>query len=268
MNNNYSDIIPKVFIPTDFSQICNDALCFALDFCRVYNCECEIFHAESKDLYLSTDSKFTLDTALLYKTRFGLKINFVTVECDDVCSTIVNRIKDSMCGFVVLGTHGKVGLQRLTGSYTFDIVSKVDIPVIVVQNKIFHKVSKIILPVSFGYCKSYNYLQAAALAKFFNASVFIIPRFENRDARLQTIMASVKEMKRVFDLYNVEYVDKVSSSAGGNFARQVLKYSEEQNVDVIMVSTQGSNLPQLDSWSDQFIFNIQQIPAVCIQPLA
>ncbi|MFH1936763.1 MAG: universal stress protein [Bacteroidota bacterium] len=83
-----------------------------------------------------------------YEPEYGAAINTMQVE-GSIFTTINEVAVEIKANLMVLGTHGKKGLQHLFGSFVLKVVLESPVPVIVVQKKSFGGgYNEIVFPVS------------------------------------------------------------------------------------------------------------------------
>lgn len=266
-----------ILVPTDFSEVCENATLHATDLAKFLSAKVCLLHVVNKDTknYLK-ENQITLDTlnkdleerVEKLKTDFAIEAEYVLSE-GNIFNIISEVAEDRGASLIVLGTHGKVGFQRLTGSYAVKVITNTDVPTIVVQKRNYNNGYKnIVFPVSVTTKDRQKVNWAVYLAKTFHSNIHIYPKFESDKYLKKKIMAVVKQIKSIFTQNNVSFVDKVSEEGAGNFAKQLIDYAVVNDADLIMIMTStDSLLPMFDSWSEQIIFNSSQIPVICINPV-
>jgi len=169
---------------------------------------------------------------------------------------------------IILGTHGKVGFQRITGSYVLKVVTVTNTPTIVVQKRSFKEGYKnIVFPITAQTEDRQKVVVAINIAKTFNATVHLIPKFESEKFYKTRIMNVTKQIKTIFDEYGVKYVDKVTEPGAGNFAKQVIDYAVDHEAELVMILVDQEKGLFFSSFDEQIIYNSMQIPVVCINPI-
>ena len=164
---------------------------------------------------------------------------------------------------IFLGTHGKVGMQKVTGSFALKVVLSSEIPTIVVQKRAFERgFSKIVLPITSDAGPWAKTKWAAAIAKELNAEIFIIhiPGDDLEDIITMTT--------NHFKVNNVKF-SVMPAKKTGNFTKQTLDYATQENADMIMIMTNPDKSFKkflLGSYDEEIIFNAAQIPVMCINP--
>ncbi|MBN1252948.1 MAG: universal stress protein, partial [Bacteroidales bacterium] len=264
-------------VPTDFSEVCENAVQHTLQIAKNIDFKVCILHIVNKDTqtYLE-DNNLKIDTIETrlkesveeYRKKFRIEIDYV-IKQGKLFKQVQKTVAEIGANMVVLGTHGKVGFQKLTGSYALKIIATTNVPTIVVQKKSLDKPYKtIVLPVTVSSQDRQKVNWAIFIAKTFRATVHIFPKRESETYHRKKIMSVVKQIKIIFDKHNVNYVDKVSDEGAGNFAKQVVDYAVINNADLIMTMVNNDNfLPFFETQDEQIIFNSSQIPVICINPV-
>ncbi len=267
----------SILVPTDFSEVCNNAFNHACSLAQGLDIRVIALHVITKDTknYLNTNN---LDISVLeerLKTYVSEKKEKYKVETDYVIKegSIFEEIgqisKDLKSFFVVLGTHGKIGFQKITGSYALKVINNTEIPTIVVQQKELKTAGykNIIFPVSPFSNDREKVGYAISLAKKFDATIHLVPRYETDKFAVEKIIAIIKQIKELFEENKVKYCKKIPEEGPGNFSKQVVDYAVVNDADLIMIVTNSNkSLPIFESAEEQIIFNSSQIPVMCINP--
>jgi nucleotide-binding universal stress UspA family protein len=174
-------------------------------------------------------------------------------------------VKDLGVSLVYLGTHGKVGLQHLTGSYALKVVTSSDAPTIVVQKRPFSEgYRQIVLPMTSEAGPLDKTKWAVYIAKKFNATIHLYLVGDSNDA----VYNASKQIADYLAKNNVKYTERTAGKSG-NFSKQVIDYATTTNADLIMIMTnpdKGFGKYLLGSYDEEIIFNASQIPVMCINP--
>jgi len=266
-----------ILIPTDFSEVCNNAVDHGAVLAKYLKYKVTLLHVINKDTkaYLKKNNlgESYLADKLQEEANKLAEQNSIEVDYtikDGNIFSLIGEVADEVeAKLIILGTHGKVGFQKLTGSYAVKIITNTDVPTVVVQKKTFSDgYRNIIFPVSVTTKDRQKVNWAIYLAKTFNSTIHLFPKYETDKYLKKKIMAIVKTIKTIFDQNNVKYVDKVSEDGGGNFAKQLIDYAVINEADLIMIMTSSDSLiPMFDNWAEQIIFNSSQIPVICVNPV-
>lgn len=267
----------SILVPTDFSEVCNNAFNHACDLAQELGAKVIALHVITKETKSYLDSqkleKDGLEERLNdyvkgKKAEYDIEVDYILRE-GSIFDEISSVSKDLNSAFVVLGTHGKVGFQRLTGSYALKVINSTEIPTIVVQKTVQKNTDykNIVFPVS-PYSEDRQKINyAISLAKSFDATIHLFPKYETDKFARKKILGIVKQIKVIFDENGVSYNKKMPEEMAGNFSKQIIDYSVMNNADLIMIVTSSNaSLPMFDSSDEQIVFNTSRIPVMCINP--
>lgn len=262
---------PIFLIPTDFSEVCTNAARRAASMAKDYNYKLVLLHVidkntlhelkkENKGLEWINVRLQELANSLI--NEFVIQVDFMARE-GDIFTTIAEVAEELNASLTFLGTHGKVGMQKVTGSFALKVVTSSEIPTIVVQKRPFgHGISKIVMPITSDAGPWAKTKWAASIANEFNATIMI---YHIPGEALEDIITMITNHFKVNDVkYTVE-----SSEKGGNFTKQVIDYATSENADMILIMTNPDKSLRsflLGSYDEDIIFNASQIPVMCINP--
>lgn len=261
----------SILVPTDFSEVCENAINQAAEAAQFFKYELHLLHVIDKNTnaYLK-DENLGIDS--LYKrlqeiadslvAKFDLVVK-IKVEDGDIFTTINSVAQHLGAKLVYLGTHGKVGMQKLTGSFALKIITESHVPVIVVQKRKFDKgFRNILLPITSDAGPWEKTKWASFMAKQFNAKVHLmsIPG--------KAIEKTTQTLTKYFEEHEVEYTSTIVDKSM-NFSQQVINHATSNNYDLIMIMTNPDTSWTkylLGSYDEEIIFNGSQIPVMCINP--
>lgn len=261
-----------VLVPTDFTEVADNAIhqaCLAAKhlnykICLLHVIDKSTKSALKKDNLTMESIKEKLDQicADITKTH-SVEASSIAQE-GSIFTTIAEVAKDTGAKLLYMGTHGKVGLeQKLTGSFALKVVTSSPAPVVVVQKRSFEKgYHNIVLPVTSDAGPWEKTKWATYIAQNFKAAIHIyrLPGAEIDEA--------VNTMTSHFDKNQVKYTVKIADKSI-DFSKQVISYATAENTDLIMIMTnpeKGLSTFILGSYDEEMIFNVSQIPVMCINP--
>ncbi|MGA1861766.1 universal stress protein [Deferribacter thermophilus] len=145
--------INKILCPVDFSETSKYALSYAIDFAKVFNAELELFHVifdetqivafylpqvtfQNFDKELEEAAKKEMEKLIeefdeLNNVKYNIKYAKGTPFLE-----IINEAKEGGFDMIVIGTHGRTGLEHvLFGSTAEKVVRKAPCPVFSVRLK-------------------------------------------------------------------------------------------------------------------------------------
>ena len=262
-----------ILVPTDFSEVCSNAANQAAEAAALLGQKVTLLHIINNDTkaFLRSENvdpssvNVKLDEiAAGLKAKYAIEVDTMTRE-GSIFTEIAEVAKDLKVNMIFLGTHGKVGLQHLTGSFALKVVTSSPAPTVVVQKRPFnHGYKNIVLPITSEAGPLEKTRWAVYVAKQFNATIHIYLVSDANDA----VKAAAKQIAGYFEKNGVAYTEQVSAKSSG-FAKQVLDYSATMSADMIMIMTnpdKGFTSFLLGSYDEDIIFNASQIPVMCVNP--
>lgn len=267
-----------ILIPTDFSEVCGNAVIHGVHLARFLKYKAVILHVINNETKAALKKK-NVDSGYIekrlkeYKTYYEKKYDVVVdtiAEEGSIFSTInevAARIKANM---MILGTHGKKGLQHVFGSYALRVVSESSIPVIVVQKKSFKQgYENIVLPVSNDLEARQTVQWAKLIATLFKSKIHIFQAVEGDKGLNSRLKIITRQISDAFNEGNINH-ELTYAEPKGDFAKQLLSYATSNHADMIMIMTRPNiDVPgfSMSSWDEKLMFNETQIPVMCINPI-
>ncbi len=266
-----------ILVPTDFSEVCNNAFNHACDLAKNLNVKVVALHVITKETKNYLNEQHSDNQALEQrlkdyvtgkKAEFEVETSYVIREGSifDVIGEVSEELKSV---FIVLGTHGKVGFQRLTGSYALKVVNNTKIPSIIVQKKPIKAGSykNIVFPVKSFSENLQKVKYAIDIAKNFDATIHLVPKYDNDKYAKSKLLGDINHIQQMLEEENVSYCKNLPKEGAGNFSKQVIDYAVVNEADlIVIVTSSNSSLPMFDSADEQIIFNTSQIPVMCVNP--
>ena len=270
------DIQNVILIPTDFSEVCDNAIEHGCVLAKAMGSIVWLLHVINKDThkYLEDENleESSIDDMLNQAASKYVKKYDIPIETFISSGNLFDKIKEVTdklnAKLIILGTHGKMGFQRIAGSYVLKVVTATNTPTIVVQKESNTDGYKnIVFPITSSTQDRQKVAWAISIAKTFDATVHLIPKYESEKFHKNRIMNVTKQIKNIMTEYGIKFVDKVSSPEAGNFAKQVIDYTVENKADVIITLVDKDKTFFFSSWDEQIIYNSSQIPVICINPI-
>lgn len=140
----------RILVPTDFSEMSSKSLNWAVRYANFLRADLHLLHvvdlsaySDMITMYTLTESEIpnscelnvdlTLNKSVSDKDLIGKK--FVKSLFGDPVEEIISYAEKEKCGFIVMGTHGRKGLERvLLGSITAGVISRSKIPIITMSD--------------------------------------------------------------------------------------------------------------------------------------
>jgi len=267
-----------ILIPTDFSDVCQNAITHGAEIARDLNDSICLLHVINKDTRehlkkINKELDYILDRlreiADATEKKYNIHVIYMTRE-GSIFTKIPEVATEINASLVMLGTHGKVGFQNLIGSFALKVILKSPVPVIVVQKRSFGEGYKnIVFPISDFMEDRQKVKWAIFLAKTFNSTIHLFQKYDSDPGRQSRINIVTGHIREAFDSNGISYLVE-NAGKHGNFATQVLEYAVSQRADLIIIMT-DTEVPdprfRLAPWDETMIFNTSQIPVMCLNPL-
>ncbi|MBP6977821.1 MAG: universal stress protein [Bacteroidales bacterium] len=262
-----------ILVPTDFSEVCNNAIKQASVTAQILKYGICLLHVINKDTRAYLDKSYLGDSAIgdmLDKKANEIHLKYkVPVETRVVEGSIFKTIgavaTEIDATLMFLGTHGKVGMQKLTGSFALKVITRSPIPVIVVHNRSSRKgFINIVMPVTSESGPMEKTKWAAFIAQQYGATIHIF----QTDTVDCNVVEAAKRMNDYFKINDVKHTYNIAVRSSG-FSKSVIDYATSLDADLILIMTNpDSNFKKffLGTYDEEMIFNAPQIPVMCINP--
>ena len=260
-----------ILVPTDFSEVCGNAINQAAAAAKHLQYKVVLLHVIDKNTksFLKNEGEGfdyvekQLETiAANLVAEFGIQVDTVSKE-GDIFTTISEVATDVDASLMYMGTHGKVGMQKLTGSYALKVVTNSPVPVIVIQKRQFDgPYREIVFPITSDAGIWEKTEWAVHIAKQFKATIKI---FQHSGEVVDKAVAGITNH---FHKNDVKYTINVAQKSSG-FSNQVIDFATSSNTDMILIMTnpeKGLSSFILGSYDEEMIFNTSQIPVMCVNP--
>jgi nucleotide-binding universal stress UspA family protein len=267
-----------ILVPTDFSETCQNAINHGAELAEYLDYKLTIFHVinqqtksnlKKEKLEISAITERLEDIANNIRERTRLQVDTLTCE-GSIFDQIHQTARDLGAKLMVLGTHGKKGLQYLVGSYALKVVTKTPVPTIVVQKRGFGKgYKKIVFPINSFTEARQQVRWAIHMARTFGSEIFIYRQPQANEDLSKKIRVVSAQIEKAFDKYKVRYFI-MDAEKTKNFAEQMINYAATVHADLIMIMTDADVFSQdfnADAWDQKMMYNEAQIPVMCINPI-
>ena len=262
-----------VLVPTDFSDACTNAAKQAIDAAKLLNYKVVLLHVINSEslVYQQAEDTLVHDINAKLKTLSqdlmslgGVRVEYLSRE-GSIFTTIGDIATEIGANLIFLGTHGKVGIQRIIGSFALKVVISSPVPVVVVQKRPFDKGYKdIIFPVTSDSGSWEKAKWAVYISRQFNATIHLLLIGDASE----NVKNTANQIANYFEKNAVSFSYK-ETEKHSHFARQTIEYASSNNADLIMIMTnpdKGYINFLLDSFDEEIIFNNSQIPVMCVNP--
>ncbi len=260
---------PKILVPVDFTELSDKVIEQSAMIAKKAGADLVLLHITDKE------SEIASDEAKL-RVKAGSSTSKYHVSCEgkvrrgNIYKDIHAEAEENEYILAVIGTHGVRGLkQKLLGSDILKVITKVPVPVLVVQSTSPFRTqfNKIILPVA-THASYENILKAVAMiGKLYSSEVHIYsierPGFEWPE----TLKKNLEKTKSIFEENGVSYVrvNEKQTVLSVGFAYQTLQYARKTGADMIAMMSVSSEEYHYFAQQDKenLLTNEGGIPVLC-----
>ena len=266
-----------ILVPTDFSDVCHNAIEYAVRMADKIGFKVFIYHVINKDTLAMFKEENELNAAVDQKLNgianvFRLQSNVeieTGYEDGSIFDLIHKKAADIGANIIMLGTHGKKGMQKLFGSYALKVITQAQVPTIVVQKKNYKGFENILFPINSFTEARQKVGYAIAVASKFDSTIHIYKEVVKDPAEHSRIQIIAKQIAEEFKKAGIKYTTQ-NANKGGESAKNLVDQAVENNMDMIMIVTEpqiGTSYFNLGPWNEKIMFNEAQIPVMCLNPV-
>jgi nucleotide-binding universal stress UspA family protein len=268
-----------VLVPTDFTLVADFAIDHAAGIAKCLDGKVAILHVINKETKSFLKKENLGEEAIEEKLKaiaetvekkHNVKLEYIARE-GSIFKTIAEVTEEIGARIVVMGTHGKIGVQHLVGSFALKVIESSPVPVIVVQERDFAKGYKnIVLPIDETSESKQKVNWAIHIAKIFNSTIHLFGVKYSDELQMNEVERNISQIKNILSKAGIKYTDKISADAHSNFGKSINVYGDYIKADLVMIMTNPHQLLpsfMLSPWAEQVIFNTSKIPAMCVNPV-
>jgi len=262
----YFESSGRILVPTDFSETCANALEHAKALAIKNNHKITLLHVIKTETVADSGEVAQAEARAQELLKSKGVDGDVVVKEGDIFTTISKVADETEANLIVLGTHGKKGMQKLLGSYALKVIDSTKKPVLVVQdssNKSEYK--SIVFPIEITEEERQKAEHAAAFAHLYGSKVYLYPQeasFESSKKKMDTVLS---QLKKYFVSHGVEFEIADTAKYKGGFDQQVSAYSKDVGADLILiVSDPEKHIFVGGSKEENFLFNKESVPVMVV----
>ena len=273
---------PIILVPTDFSEAANTAIDHAAKVASVAGDEVRLLHIINKDskskLKKAGESLDDLNAKMRsqideIKSKYGVKADS-HLRDGSIFTTIGEVAEEIGARLLIMGTHGVVGMQHITGAWAVKVITSSPVPTIIVQKKKIadHGYKTIVFPIDASRETKQKVIHAISMAKDFDSEVKLFASFEDDEFLINARNNNIAWAENMFKKNGVKYSVEYASENGGGLAKQTIKYASQVNADLLVILTDDSDVSVsgfvLGPDHEKVINNDAQIATMCVNPVA
>lgn len=258
-----------ILVPWDFTKIAEYALLHAVNFSKLTNGKIYLLHVIKKEAdKTSVELKFKAEIQRIKRDYNVESIPIVrTGSIFNLITTFAEEIKAKL---VIMGTHGKQGMQKVRGSHALRVMLNTKTPFIIVQKPPSRDdIKNVVFPVDYRKEIKQKVNQARYLNKYYNLKFYISKpeKIAIENIRKKTLN-NLYFMRSFFIQNGIEH-EIVDVKNTKNWSEATLKLAKELNADlIIIVLAKEMGLPDMlfGAEEEKVIMNANGVPVMCINP--
>jgi len=263
----------NILVPTDFTDAANYSVDHAIEIAKIFNHKIVLLHVVGKKL-LGTQREKVIEakmkeTVSQIKSRANLKVSYL-IEEGSIFTTIGEVADRIRAEFIVMGIHGKKGVQHIMGSYAYKVVCSSNVPVMVVKRKHHHVgYHEIVLPVDFSQESTQKILKAVKFSNYFGARIRVFGFLGTRNkATIFKKEALLKKVKDTFAELGLDVTTDLCVDPSIDWPEALMNFADKIDADLIMiVAEKGSSIPDIFSAnSTERIIDKANVPVLTVVP--
>ena len=191
-----------------------------------------------------------------------------------IFTTIGEVAEEVGARLLVMGTHGVVGMQHITGAWAVKVITSSPVPVIIVQKKKVsdHGYKTIVSPIDGSRETKQKVIHTISMAKRFGSEVKLFASYESDEFIANARNNNIAWAENMFKKNDVSYSVEHATQKGGNHAKQTIKYASQVNADLIVILTDDGEVSVsefvLGPDHEKVINNDAQIATMCVNPVS
>lgn len=259
----------KIIVPTDFTAVSEVAIRYANELAQHTQSEVHLLHIVDKENERA-DAEAQMKKQA---SELGLgSLNTVTAV-GNIFEDIPDAAERENAELIVMGTHGLRGMQFIVGSNALRVVSEGNVPFIIVQEetKRSANIHKILAPLDLHQETKQKLKIVADIALKFNAEVHLVSPKESDEYLHNKLERNVIYAEGYLEDRKVKYKTTVTDASSGGFVKDLLKYANYADIDLICIlNTAEDRLVHafgIDS-EQKIITNEAGIPVMILNPAA
>jgi nucleotide-binding universal stress UspA family protein len=263
-----------IIVPWDFSPMAENALLHAIKIAKNVDNHIELLHIvkSGTNPAIKEANVIRLDKrAEEIEEQHGIKPTTLILE-GSIFTKISEYSTDRGANLVVMGTHGRKGMQKVTGSWALKVIVGSKVPFLVIKNKPadMEKYNHIVFPVDFRSENKEKLYMAIYMGKYFDSKVHILKAPITDKSLLKKTNTNLNFAIKFLIQNNIAY-ELHETRKSSSFPKETIEFAKQIKADLILImTTKHINIGDyaLGASEQQIIDNSANIPVMCINPKA
>ena len=250
-------------VPYDFTPVSQKALEYALFLGKHVDTEILLLHlAPDKTKGMVMKNKLD-DLKETIKAPIGVDITTLT-NVGNIFTDIGKIAKEKHAQLIIMGTHGKRGLQSLTGSYAMKVVTSAECPFLIVQKETkVEEIKSVIVPIDLTKESMQIIHIAGDMAHMLKAKVHVLAEKQSDQILNQRIVNRISIVKDSYEERKNEA--EVHMVKKGNYGKRIIEHVKNNDGGMIAIAYHTESLlPQFDSFAQNLMMNKEALPFLIV----
>ncbi|MBI1221484.1 MAG: hypothetical protein GC180_02675 [Bacteroidetes bacterium] len=262
------DNTPVLLVPTDFTAVGDSAVLYAQELAKILNANITLLHVVAKDSETAA-AKNSLNAiaSKLESLNIGTKC---IVDKGNIFDEIGRVAKLEDASFIIMGTHGDKGMQKVFGSRALKVITNSETPFIVVHRKPMaaHGFKNIVMPLSMDQEVKQTIHFATSLGKYFQSKIHILYVEESDEFFKNKIARNIPAAEAILKERGFEY--EITSVSKKHLAENLINYANDVQADLIAFLNNHENFATYlgGSFEQTLISNSKEIPVMVINSIS
>ncbi len=251
-------------VPYDFTPTSQKALQYALHIGKHVNTEIQLLNiAPSKEAGMALKSKLE-EVAKSIAAPHGIEVSSL-VRVGSIFTDIGKIAKEESAQLIIMGTHGKKGLQRLFGSFAMKVIISADCPFLVLQNgTALAEIRNIAVPIDLTKESLQITKIAGDMARIFDAKLHVLAEKQTDEILSTRLRNRLSIVNQQYKEQGIEPITGVVKKRG-SYRKKVMQYAKANNIDMIAIAYHSESLfPQFDNFAQGLLTNKPGLPILVI----
>ncbi|MFT5780340.1 MAG: nucleotide-binding universal stress UspA family protein, partial [Crocinitomicaceae bacterium] len=222
-------------VPFDFTPAAQKALDYALHLGKNVHTEIKLIHlAKNKKVGGGIKAKLE-EIKSKASVPAGVKIS-TFVRVGNIFTDISKIAKEEKAQLVIMGTHGKNGLQKLFGSNAMKVITSADCPFLIVQkNTEIKEVKRLAVPIDLTKESLQIVNLAGDIATMYGAHIHVLAEKQTDQILNTRLKNRISIVTKQYEEREVKASIDILKKRGG-YRKKVMNFAKLNKVDMIALS--------------------------------
>ena len=228
-----------IVVPWDFTPVAENALAHAVKIGKMVGNDICILHIVDPGIAVRAEGEKKVllrHVADENSKKYNLNISSFLSK-GSIFTSIADFANTNEASLVVMGTHGMVGMQKLTGSWALKVIVKSKVPFIVVQDPPSdrERYHNIVFPVDFRIENKEKMSMAIFMGKYFDSKIHILKTKSVDKSLTRKTNINLNFAVKYLIQNNIDY--EIHELPKGRFSQMTIDFAHKINADLILIVT-------------------------------